>query len=304
MNKYLTTVILFLLLPILAACGRANAAQSSATETAVDHALSIEELALGSLKLEGTEQAIDQPQAQDLLPLWQAYQSLAASDTVAAEELQGLAAQIAEAMTSAQLEAIAAMHLDDEAVQAFIQEQGLRFGARLGAGAGAQGGRQSDRQGRAGSFPGGGPPGGLPGGGPPGGLPGGANPGQLSPEARATAIAERLGDDPEALQAFRQRALVGGVIRLLQSKTGQLPTPDPLSLTPFLTARLAEAADVDAHALQAGLDAGASLEDAITQNGGDLEAAAELLRSIFTNRYGLSGEALERQVTAFLQSGL
>ncbi len=290
MKKILLPTMLILLLALLAACsGSTQATPGTAAEE-----LTIEQLALGSLKLEDTDQGITEAQANELLPLWQAYSALAAGDTAATAELQGLAAQIAEAMTPAQTEAISAMQIDDAAVQAFLQEQGARFGARSQTGDGSGSSRTGlgQRGGGAGPVP----------GGPPGGPPAGQNIGQLNPEARATAVAERLGNDPDALKAFQQRALVGGVIRLLQSKTGQLPTPEPLTLTPPLVERLAQAAGVDAAALQTSLDGGLSLSEAISQNEGDLAAATEVIRGIYANRYGLTGDALEQQLTTFMQA--
>jgi len=49
------------------------------------------------------------------------------------------------------------------------------------------------------------------------------------------------------------------------------------------------------------LDAGASLTDAITQNGGDLDAATTIIREIYTNVYGLSGDELELKIVEFME---
>ena len=78
--------------------------------------------------------------------------------------------------------------------------------------------------------PGGGPPGGGvpglgPGGGPGGGL------GELSPEARATAIAERMASNGDTPGAFLERGMLFALIRTLQVKTGEIDaeqaTPPP-----------------------------------------------------------------------------
>jgi len=45
------------------------------------------------------------------------------------------------------------------------------------------------------------------------------------------------------------------------------------------------------------------LADAITQNGGDLDAATTIIREIYANVYGLSGDDLAKKVDAFMQSG-
>jgi uncharacterized membrane protein YgcG len=69
------------------------------------------QLAVGTLKLEGTANQIDAATAQNLLPLWRAMSTLSASDATAKEELTSVLKQIKAAMTPAQVEAITAMKL-------------------------------------------------------------------------------------------------------------------------------------------------------------------------------------------------
>jgi hypothetical protein len=167
------------------------------------------QLVLGTFELEDTEDAVTAEKAAELLPLWKAARSLSESETVAAEEMAALFDQIQDTMTPEQLSAIAAMQLTREDVAAIAEEQGLE----LGSGGGGfdfenlspdqQATLQALRE--SGQRPGGGGPGGggfIPGGGGPGGggpggdRPGGGFPGgfqNLSPEERATAIAERGG---------------------------------------------------------------------------------------------------------------
>ncbi len=287
MKKYLILLPILVFSLVLVACGGgtteapANAPASASTDT-----LTPAQLALGTMKLADSGHPLTPEQANALLPLWQAYISLSNNDATAQAELDGLAKQIQGALTSEQLQAIQAMKLDDKAVEAYIAENGIQMRGVMGKG-GAGGG----------SGPGaGGPPG--------GGLPGGGGrPGEVSPEVRATAIAKRLGDDPEALRKFQERAMAAGVVTMLQEMTGNAPTPEPLTLGPRLTERLAEAAGVDASKLQASLDAGASLADAIPQNGGDLESATAIIREIYANVYGLSGDELAQKVDAFMGRG-
>lgn len=162
------------------------------------------QLALGTFKLDETENPIDAEQAATLLPLWKAARSLSQSETVATEELQAVINQVEEAMTSDQLRAILAMNLTFEDMGAIAEELGLEFGpGRFNdlspeMQATMQAARESGQLppggfGPGGDFPGGGPGGGLGAGG--GGGPGGGF-GQgegLSPEVRQTAIAERGG---------------------------------------------------------------------------------------------------------------
>src|SRR3989304_6125336 len=56
------------------------------------------QLVVGSLKLEETDMAIAADQAQELVPLWQAYRSLVTSETSAQQEREALLTQIEERM--------------------------------------------------------------------------------------------------------------------------------------------------------------------------------------------------------------
>ena len=61
---------------------------------AVGKRFSAKRQALGTLKLEGTDQVVTASQAGQLLTLWQAYQSLSNSDTSSQVELEALVKQI------------------------------------------------------------------------------------------------------------------------------------------------------------------------------------------------------------------
>ena len=109
---------------------------------------------LGLLKLEDTELAVDPAQAETLLPLWQAYRSLLNSDTTAPAELEALQAQISQALTDEQQDAIAAMDLSPEDMSTLMEE----LGVTLFSGAAGDG----TRPGLGGAFPSdGGPAGGM-----------------------------------------------------------------------------------------------------------------------------------------------
>jgi len=82
------------------------------------------QLALGSLRLEGSGNAVTPEQAQELAFYWQALKALAADSTAAAEETTAVQAQIVAAMTQEQLEAIAAMQLTNADMSEFYVEQG------------------------------------------------------------------------------------------------------------------------------------------------------------------------------------
>lgn len=83
------------------------------------------QLAYGTLQLEGTDLSVTAVQAQSLLPLWQAIVALSGTETTAAEELTAVQNQITEALTPAQLQAIAAMQISNADLSAFYAELGV-----------------------------------------------------------------------------------------------------------------------------------------------------------------------------------
>jgi len=98
---------------------------SEALDTSHENALNASsQLVLGTLRLEGTENAVTPEQAATLLPLWQALRG----GVTAQAELEAVLKQIEGTMTQEQLEAIAAMQLTQEDLQAWMEEQGLDIG--------------------------------------------------------------------------------------------------------------------------------------------------------------------------------
>jgi hypothetical protein len=129
-----------------AASTTAAGAESGVSENAPDMVLTDEmALMLGTLKLDEVGLAPDSAQASELLLLWQAYQSLATSDTAASQEMEAVLKQIQQAMTDEQLAAIGGMDLDSEDLR------GLMESFRQEAAAG-------DSRSAEGFFPGGGQP--------------------------------------------------------------------------------------------------------------------------------------------------
>jgi len=137
------------------------------------------QLALGTLKLEGTANAVTPEQASALLPLWQAVQSGGLQNET---ETAAVLKQIQGAMSAEQMAAIEAMQLSVEDLGTWMQEQGEGFAPPSDAVAGSGGlappaGRSEDERAamRATAEAGGG----MPGGG------GGFAPGDVSEEERA-----------------------------------------------------------------------------------------------------------------------
>ena len=105
--------------------GDSETYSSEVLDTSYEGALSVSnQLALGTMQLEETEDAITPEQALALLPLWQALQG----GVTAEAEVNAVLKQIEQAMTQEQLEAIARLQLTQEDLQAWMQEQGMEGG--------------------------------------------------------------------------------------------------------------------------------------------------------------------------------
>lgn len=83
------------------------------------------QLALGTLRLEGTEHAVTPEQAQTLAFLWQGLKALGGDSMAASEETAAVQQQIEEAMTEAQLQAIRDLQLTSVDLNAFYEELGI-----------------------------------------------------------------------------------------------------------------------------------------------------------------------------------
>jgi hypothetical protein len=163
-------------------------------------------LMLGTLKLDEVGLAPDSAQASELLLLWQAYQSLATSDTAASQEMEAVLKQIRQAMTDEQLAAIAGMDLDSEDLRGLMES--FRQEAAAGDPRSAEGFFPGGGQPPAGGGPPVGPGGGfVPQGGPSGGSFGGGGEG-LDPEMQATAQAGRTARSGSPSALFLLRPLI------------------------------------------------------------------------------------------------
>lgn len=216
---------------VLVACSSSNGSNSTQNGDPGTGPLSSPlDLLVGTFRLEGTDNAVTAEQAAALIPLWQAYSSLSASDTAAPQEIDALVQQIHEAMTAGQLTAIEDMKLTGQDMFALMQEQGLANGF-TGRGQG------TPQPGGNGDFPGGGfPAGGFPGGGGDfpaggGGFPeggggflgsgggfNGGNGGNLTPQQQATLSA--FGAQRANEGGFNRvpAPLIDALVKLLQSK--------------------------------------------------------------------------------------
>jgi hypothetical protein len=120
-SKLINFCTLFTIIATLLVGCSSTPTLSTTTSSGVTPAV---ELAAGTLKLEGTAQAVTVTQAGALLTLWQAYQSLGSSDTISQVELDALVKQIQETMTTDQVRDIEAMDLTDQQVSELMQSTG------------------------------------------------------------------------------------------------------------------------------------------------------------------------------------
>ncbi len=186
--------------------------RSSQNQTAFDPSkMPVEQkLGFGTLKLEGTPQAVTAKEASDLLPLWKAVKSLSASDTASPAEIEALYKQIEGAMTAEQVQTIQKMTWTQDDMGAVMSQYGVQFGGPSVSGTPqASSTRTARRSQNNGGFGGGPPPdgGGFPGG--PGGFGGQGFSGTGTPQPGA----RRAGMGMNSL-------FIDPLIKLLQTRAG------------------------------------------------------------------------------------
>jgi hypothetical protein len=242
MKTKISLLALLIISLIITACSKA----ASASQTAVNgtpqpgfgagELSQASKLALGTLKLEGTEQVITTEQAAELITLWQAYQALSTSETASSVELDAVVKQIQSAMTAEQIQAIEAMNITRESMAEIMQSLGLDFGRRGGTNSegtpeagfafgeeggmtppdGAPSGGGTNRGGEMGPGGGGGMP---PGGG--GGFAPGGDMGGMSPDMQTTPDASTQATMQARMQAQANRVnpmILQALIAMLESK--------------------------------------------------------------------------------------
>jgi hypothetical protein len=202
---------------MLAACASGSSSRAGLTITPET------KLALGTLKLEGTPQAVDKVTAAKLLPLWQLLQQLSTGTSTAPQEITAVLDEINATMTPAQTQAIEGMQFTQANLQAAFQQ------ARSGDSGGATGGTRpsgtgSSNRGNGGGggvflfSGGGGPGGGAPGGGFAGG--GGFPGGGTTTNSSGTPTAGSSSGSTQSSVNRSSLFLVSEVVRLLESKIG------------------------------------------------------------------------------------
>ena len=291
-KKIFVLGILLALMAVLVGCGGGDGSDEAGSSPAgvtlnedYPDALPVSaQLSIGTLALEGTDDAVTVEQAGELLPAWKMLQALQASGTAAQAELDAVLNQIQTAMTPAQLTVIKDMRLTPTSMLELAQEQGLGRGL---AGNVGQGGGFSPP---AGVFP---PVGGGQGGA--GGQGGGVGrfglgigQGQgsdLSPEEQQALLAERMNDVAGA-------ATTAMLISLLEARaegeTWEVASPNqafPTSGTQAVgnvravLGAVAEATGLDQQEIMAQAGEGKTLAEIIAASGADKD---EIITQVVT----------------------
>jgi hypothetical protein len=139
-RRHVLKAFLLVVVVILAGCSKAEptpvpdtgaadtfSGEESAPERTPRGMDGVNGLALGTLKLEGTEDAVTPAQAADILPLWE----LIAGDSLQGDaETNAVLKQIETKMSGAQLAAIEGMELKFEDMGAWMEEQGVEMPSR------------------------------------------------------------------------------------------------------------------------------------------------------------------------------
>jgi hypothetical protein len=219
-KRILTLMSASILALALVGCGSNKTVVASVNpdrlNTNYANALPVEsQLILGTLKLEGTPQAVDTATAAKLIPLYTLLQQMTTSGTSAQVEIDAVLDQIQGTMTADQIHAIAAMKLTQTDMVNYFSSAGgfQRSGTRT----------PNARSNGGGGFPGGG--GGFPGGGegvpPGGGFVGGGGGSSLNQNQIATLQAQRTGS-PGARGSGTPAFLITQLLQVLQKKTESL----------------------------------------------------------------------------------
>ena len=315
MKKVMILLVVVLAILALSACGGstepaasgANAGAANEVQTTVlenvrlsdgyaDALLVQTQLALGTLQLEDTDLAIDETLAAELLPLWRAVQSLGDSDTAAEAEVQAVINQIQDTMAPEQIATITGMQLTEESLSSMIEDGTLALGG-FGRGSAGEGTDSGGGFIRGGGLPGDGPGGGIPGSGPGGG--GFANLSEDDIATRQAKFAEG------GFAGFQDRALTGAVVRLLEVKTGELDETELQAggrFNPFVIA--SETMGISVEALQDAMADGATLGEAITALGGDLEAVKAALSDVYNELPDSEGQDVDQLIDDALNRSL
>jgi hypothetical protein len=162
MKKNLMITTTLILMGILAACSLPFSSSSqTSTRSSQNSALSdpsklpVEsKLAIGILKLEGTDQAVDSQEAKDLLPLFMALKTLSTNNNTAPEEITALNKQIKSTMKADQVSAVEKMTFTSSDIRTLMTEKGVGNSGSTGNSNATQSGGNNFGPGGPGGIPG------------------------------------------------------------------------------------------------------------------------------------------------------
>ena len=121
------------LIAIVGLAAWANSGWTGSTSTTAECAITAAlRLAVGTMNLEGTNQAVDSASAAKLLPLWQLLAQLENSGTATPQEITAVVDEIKLNMTSAQVNAIGAMSISPAELGLVASDAGSSAGSANG----------------------------------------------------------------------------------------------------------------------------------------------------------------------------
>lgn len=127
MKKATLFTIMMVAILGLTAWGWSNSKSNSSTASSTTKTTTMDpvlELAVGTLRLEGTSQAVDKKLAIQLLPYWQLLDELNTSESTAPQEVTAVVENIHGMMTEEQVKAIQDLKLTQSDLAAAVQDNG------------------------------------------------------------------------------------------------------------------------------------------------------------------------------------
>ena len=183
--------------------GQLESDESDVFAQGIQNTTEVTQLLFGTLMFEGTENTVTPEQAAELLPLWKLYRSLLESDITATAEIEAVAKQLHQTMTSEQLATMENQELNREQINEIMAELGIDMFGSVG---GRSEGLDSPDRFQPGQ-----------GGGPGGGAGRGDGTG-IDPEMMATRQAAM--EENGGLQRGFNLPLIEALIKLLESRMG------------------------------------------------------------------------------------
>jgi hypothetical protein len=214
MKKFLNLLIFGAVVLSMAAC---TAQQTPNTPTGASNSTNesqpglstLNTLAVGIFKLDGTANDVTADQAKELVVLWKAFDQVRNSDTSSPEEKDALIKQIQSTLTAEQNTAINNLGLTAQDVSKLMQEKGISAKAETTTKSSSSSSTGRGFSGGPGGFPGGGMPGGGPDG---GGMPGGTS---ATPAAGGTGNRPQMG---AMVTENMTQAIIKALIKMLETK--------------------------------------------------------------------------------------